>query len=427
MRSGNGDGVVDGVHTTNPTNRKTRRQSKMGEGEEPQLNDDDDVQKVEDGEPQQSAQVTGSKKVIVQRKEQKVTVSDRKSGKKLSGRKRKIKEEPVAAEEESRSDSGISDVSTQASSSKRVRHPPTTKKNPRPARDEDDGLYCSKCFLHCSDRSQLLQHENSCFLGRRYPCVSPGCTHTNSQKSHMMQHYRTEHMGMPFQCSFCEETTTYKKSRDKHEKTVHKKISEHPSDDEFQYESAIKEHLAGQEANSDSSDDKPEAPQKVVTIKKEPKKKGKAKKVAADGKVVFKYSCTAVGCDFETDDKTQFTGHLAKHIEVLPFSCNFCKKSYAKQSGLSKHLRVCEEARRQHFIVDEAPVRENPKQQQEVARPSFECSVTTCGKVFTSENQYREHFKSQHVDNVKGEVYYCELCICRLFTEKGFGHHMNNH
>ena len=82
LRSGNGDGVVDGVHTTNPTNRMTKRQSKMGEGEEPQLNDDGEVQKVEDGEAQQSAQVTGSKKVIVKKKEQVVIVSDREVGEK---------------------------------------------------------------------------------------------------------------------------------------------------------------------------------------------------------------------------------------------------------------------------------------------------------------------------------------------------------
>ena len=58
----------------------------------------------------------------------------------------------------------------------------------------------------------------------------------------------------------------------------------------------------------------------------------------------------------------------------------------------------------------------------------FECSVMMCGKVFTSQDKYREHFKSMHVDllHVSGEeIYYCEACIMRLFTKGGFATHLH--
>ena len=51
----------------------------------------------------------------------------------------------------------------------------------------------------------------------------------------------------------------------------------------------------------------------------------------------------------------------------------------------------------------------------------YECSV--CGKKFSQEDHYREHFKAQHVNTVKGDIYYCETCIIRMFAVKAFNRH----
>ena len=46
----------------------------------------------------------------------------------------------------------------------------------------------------------------------------------------MQQHYRLVHLKKLFIDRSCSKVCTYKKTRDKHEKEVHGKIYEHPSD-----------------------------------------------------------------------------------------------------------------------------------------------------------------------------------------------------
>ena len=115
-------------------------------------------------------------------------------------------------------------------------------------------------------------------------------------------------------------------------------------------------------------------------------------------KTDFKYQCTE--CDKATDDLTEFQVHTNRHHNIKPYRCNLCNaKSFYSQSQLSEHLRKCRSS----------------------MEPKFECSV--CGKKFVEEDRYREHFKSQHVDTVTGEIYYCKICIIRMFTSNAFNKH----
>ena len=94
----------------------------------------------------------------------------------------------------------------------------------------------------------------------------------------------------------------------------------------------------------------------------------------------FKYICKL--CPKQTDDRTEFQVHMNRHSNVKPYKCNICEASYFSQSQLMAHLRTnC------NALPDE----------------KFECSV--CGKKLSTQDRYQEHFKSQHVDTVMGEVY----------------------
>ena len=117
-------------------------------------------------------------------------------------------------------------------SSARVKHPPKTVRHLKPTVQDDDRLYCNKYYIHCDDSQQLINHEQQCFLSRRYPCTWLGCNHGNSQKSQMQQHYHSVHLKKPFRCRICGELCIYKKSHDKHEKLHHAKVHEQPSDNE---------------------------------------------------------------------------------------------------------------------------------------------------------------------------------------------------
>ena len=84
-----------------------------------------------------------------------------------------------------------------------------------------------------------------------------------------------------------------------------------------------------------------------------------------------------------------------------PYRCNICNETcFYSQSQLMEHLKRCR-----------SPLPEM----------KYECSV--CGKKFVQEDQYIEHFKAQHMDTVEGEIYYCEICILRMFTVKAFNKH----
>ena len=112
----------------------------------------------------------------------------------------------------------------------------------------------------------------------------------------------------------------------------------------------------------------------------------------------FKYRCSE--CDKATDDLTQFKVHINRHQDIKPYKCNICnQKCFYLQSQLMDHLKRC----------------------RSLPELKYECSV--CGKKFLQEDRYREHFKAQHVDTVKGEIYYCETCIICMFTVKAYNRH----
>ena len=112
----------------------------------------------------------------------------------------------------------------------------------------------------------------------------------------------------------------------------------------------------------------------------------------------FKYRCSE--CDKATDDLTEFKVHMNKHCDIKTYKWNICnQKCFYLQSQLTDHLKRC----------------------RSLPEMKYECSV--CSKKFSQEDCYREHFKAQHVDTVKAEIYYCEMCIICMFNTKAFNKH----
>ena len=122
----------------------------------------------------------------------------------------------------------------------------------------------------------MTKHEKKCYTGRQYPCNWQGCKHINSQKSLLHQHIKAIHYNDLFRCQVCNEPSIYKKLLQKH-----------------------------------------------------------AKKVHDTGLQKFKYNCPQ--CAKGTDDRTEFTVHMDRHVNIKCFKSNMCDQAFYLQSQLTVH------------------------------------------------------------------------------------------
>ena len=123
----------------------------------------------------------------------------------------------------------------------------------------------------------------------------------------------------------------------------------------------------------------------------------------SEGKT-YKYNCPE--CSNGTDDKTEYTAHMDRHSNIRHFKCNVCDQAFFSQSQLTTHTKSS-------CVV--------PTTRMSATTTDFECSV--CGETLKSEDRYREDFRHQHVENENPKPFFCELCISRMYTEKGFNRH----
>ena len=126
------------------------------------------------------------------------------------------------------------------------------------------------------------------------------------------------------------------------------------------------------------------------------------KRVHKAGPQSFKYVCPE--CGKGTDDRTQYGIHLEGHDHLRRYSCNVCGQVFYAQSQLTTHLK-------------------NSCVSSTNTSSSFECSV--CRQHYKTEDRYREHFRSDHINTENLKPYFCEDCISRYYTESGFQRHQD--
>ena len=163
-------------------------------------------------------------------------------------------------------------------STKQIKHTPKIKKEASP----ENSIACLKYNSVFDTSEEFISHEKKCYVKYLYPCDDANCTKTLLQKSMMNQHYRSAHLGKPFECEYCTKSFASKKSRDHHEKATHLNTTEGVS---------------------------------------------------------FKYECEQ--CDYKTDDKMEFTSHMDHHKEFKCFKFGFCDEGFYTQSQLKNHFPKC--------------------------------------------------------------------------------------
>ena len=223
-----------------------------------------------------SKRVSRSKKVVSETvtsmKPNKVVTRSKRSG---SSKSSTVESETVKSVKSIRDSAREEWFDDKIFDTKRIKHTPKVKKEVPP----EGSIACLKCNSVFETVDKLTKHEKSCYVKYSYECIDAKCTQTFSQKSLMNQHYRSTHLGIPFECKYCDKTFLSKKSRDRHQKSGH---------------------------------------------------------LSDNANVTFKYNCDK--CDYKTDDKTEYTSHVDHHSEFKRYKCGYCDQGFYTQSHLTNHI-----------------------------------------------------------------------------------------
>ena len=90
--------------------------------------------------------------------------------------------------------------------------------------EEQDGTFhCKICDHKASRKGNLNKHIKMIHSGNTplYQCPSLGCIFKTKEKSHMKSHNKAKHLGVRFDCTFCQYQTPYRKSLGKHVEAKH--------------------------------------------------------------------------------------------------------------------------------------------------------------------------------------------------------------
>ena len=158
-----------------------------------------------------SKRVSRSKKVVsktvTSTKPNKVVTRSKRSG---SSKSSTVESETVKSVKSIRDSAREEWFNDKIFDTKRIKHTPKVKKEVPP----EGSIACLKCNSVFETVDKLTKHEKSCYVKYSYECIDAKCTQTFSQKSLMNQHYRSTHLGIPFECKYCDKTFLSKKSRD---------------------------------------------------------------------------------------------------------------------------------------------------------------------------------------------------------------------
>jgi prophage antirepressor-like protein len=77
--------------------------------------------------------------------------------------------------------------------------------------------------------------------------------------------------------------------------------------------------------------------------------------------------CPFYNCDYKTTNKTRYDTHRNMHLEIKPFNCEICKKSFSQKPVLENHKRI-------HFGI----------------KP-YRCDFLNCEKKFTDLSGFKRH------------------------------------
>ena len=97
----------------------------------------------------------------------------------------------------------------------------------------------------------------------------------------------------------------------------------------------------------------------------------------SNSKKVLIHKCPYDGCEYETRDKSNFNRHVkSKHLNLLPYSCTECNKSFNRKDCLDLHVRTL------HLV-------------------GFPCKF--CRSILISEENLNRHIKAWHYESVSRE------------------------
>jgi len=137
------------------------------------------------------------------------------------------------------------------------------------------------------------------------------------------------------------------------------------------------------------------------------------------------FTCPHYGCKFSSNRKKNVEAHRFIHEPTRQFQCVACGKSFAQFSGLSSHLKCCNQER--SYLCDFCGLKFNYLQEMTTHRrihtgeKPYQCN--DCSAQFSDRQNYKRH-RRIHENSFP---FCCQLCQKQFRHSNSLKAHMENH
>ncbi len=280
---------------------------------------------------------------------------------------------------------------------------------------------CSKCAKSFNTTTMLARHikyihENP----DAFACDR--CDYKFTSQSSLTRHYRThtkEPINKPFQCNICEKRFVYNCNLEAHMQFHNKQrpFSCSRCNKAYSTKGKLKEHNKYDHAETPIEF---RCPQCNKTFSRPCSLKKHLVKHSNDS---FPWKCNL--CDRKYSQKVALTAHKLEHSGKRPFSCSVsqCGKTFSSEIKMKRHVRFCHNAVKHGCWV----------YQKEFSRkyiltahlklyPGNHFSCDTCNRFYADKVRFDKH-KEMHKTSVKKGCT-CNICFRSLCNRMSLDHHL---
>lgn len=142
-----------------------------------------------------------------------------------------------------------------------------------------------------------------------------------------------------------------------------------------------------------------------------------------------RYSCEKCGRKFLKE--SSLSGHMITHLDILPFKCNICSKTFASVKAQKFHLKMHDNDNQKSYLCAICARRFNQASHLQFhmfthtgERP-YVCKI--CTKAFSQPGTLKEHIKIVHETTNTTVLLTCKICSKTFNHQRSLRYHIARH